>query len=226
MIRYFTSLSADSLYGELKQHIFSPLVAGILIGIAGCAYLSTGGLPGAVLFAIGLMGVVCWKINLFTGKAGFWSGWNILRLIPVLLLNICGVVLVALISMKPERCEICLSIIEKRFSAPTLNLFFLSSLCGLIMTTAVKFGREGNWWPLLLGVPTFIMCGFPHCIADIYYWTAAIESGYKFSDAIPVYLITVAGNYAGCNIPRLIPGFTGDPTNRGRRVSDVSEMPK
>lgn len=210
----------------LKQHIFSPLIAGSLIGIAGCAYLSTGGLPGAVLFSIGLMGVVCWKINLFTGKAGFWSGKDIFRLIPVLLFNILGVILVAIVSLKPQTTEICLSIIDKRFSSPILNLFFLSSLCGLIMTTAVKFGREGNWWPLLLGVPTFIMSGFPHCIADIYYWTAAMLNGYSIHDAVSVYLVTVAGNYAGCNIPRLIPGFIGDSKIRGQQESDVSGLPK
>ena len=192
----------------MKQKIFSPILAGVMIGIAGCAYLNTGGLPGAALFAFGLLSVVAWKLDLFTGRSGFWSGRQIWNLIPVLLLNIVGVVAVALVSMKPESAVAAIGIIEKRMSTPWLNLFLLSGLCGLIMTTAVKFGKEGNWWPLLFGVPTFIMSGFPHCVADIYYWTAALQEGFSFTDGLPVYLVTVLGNYVGCNAPRLIPGFT------------------
>ena len=79
----------------------SPLLAGVLIGIAGAVYLNVGGVVGAAMFAFGLMSVVCWKLDLFTGKSGFWSGRMIWRLIPVLLLNIAGVAMVALTTMKP-----------------------------------------------------------------------------------------------------------------------------
>lgn len=189
----------------------SPLLAGVLIGIAGTVYLNVGGVVGAAMFAFGLMSVVCWKLDLFTGKSGFWSGRMIWRLIPVLLLNIAGVAMVALTTMKPEITDMAVGITAKRFATPVWKLFLLSACCGFIMTTAVKFGREGNWWPLLFGVPTFILCGFPHCVADIFYWTVAMVQGESLWAILPVYLVTVAGNYAGCNIPRLIPGFKGDP---------------
>lgn len=189
----------------------SPLLAGVLIGIAGTVYLNVGGVVGAAMFAFGLMSVVCWKLDLFTGKSGFWNGRMIWRLIPVLLLNIAGVAMVALTTMKPEMTDMAVGITAKRFATPVWKLFLLSACCGFIMTTAVKFGREGNWWPLLFGVPTFILCGFPHCVADIFYWTVAMVQGESLWAILPVYLVTVAGNYAGCNIPRLIPGFTGDP---------------
>lgn len=194
----------------LKEHFFSPLIAGILIGIAGTVYLNVGGVTGAVLFGFGLMSVVAWKINLFTGKSGFWNGRMIWRLIPVLLFNILGVAIVALLTMKPETAEATLAITGKRVITSIDKLFLMSCCCGFIMTTAVKFGREGNWWPLLFGVPTFILCGFPHCVADIYYWTVALVNGADFWNILPNYLVTVAGNYAGCNLPRLIPGFIGD----------------
>lgn len=167
-------------------------------------------MTGAVLFGFGLMSVVAWKINLFTGKSGFWNGRMIWRLIPVLLFNILGVAIVALLTMKPETAEATLAITGKRVITSIDKLFLMSCCCGFIMTTAVKFGREGNWWPLLFGVPTFILCGFPHCVADIYYWTVALVNGADFWNILPIYLVTVAGNYAGCNLPRLIPGFIGD----------------
>lgn len=203
-------MAKDSLFDAYKEHLFSPIIAGILIGIAGTVYMNVGGVTGAVMFGFGLMCVVAWKVNLFTGKSGFWSGRMIWRLIPVLLMNIVGVVSVALLTMKPEITDAALAITGKRLMASPMKLFLLSCCCGFIMTTAVKFGREGNWWPLLFGVPTFILCGFPHCVADIYYWTVAIVDGVDFLRILPVYLVTVAGNYAGCNMPRLIPGFIAD----------------
>lgn len=206
----------------MKSKIFSPLIAGILIGIAGTLYLKTGGVVGAVMFAFGLLGVVCWKIDLFTGKSGFWSGRMILRLIPVLLLNIAGVAMVTLVTLTPEMAEVAGEITAKRMITPVWKLFLLSGFCGFIMTTAVQFGRQGNWWPLLFGVPTFILCGFPHCVADIAYWTAGIVNGMGIADILPIYLVTVAGNYAGCNLPRLIPGFLPDPAPETRKAASTA----
>lgn len=206
----------------MKSKIFSPLIAGILIGIAGTLYLKTGGVVGAVMFAFGLLGVVCWKIDLFTGKSGFWSGRMILRLIPVLLLNIAGVAMVTLVTLTPEMAEVAGEITAKRMITPVWKLFLLSGFCGFIMTTAVQFGRQGNWWPLLFGVPAFILCGFPHCVADIAYWTAGIVNGMGIADILPIYLVTVAGNYAGCNLPRLIPGFLPDPAPETRKAASTA----
>lgn len=206
----------------MKSKIFSPLIAGILIGIAGTLYLKTGGVVGAVMFAFGLLGVVCWKIDLFTGKSGFWSGRMILRLIPVLLLNIAGVAMVTLVTLTPEMAEVAGEITAKRMITPVWKLFLLSGFCGFIMTTAVQFGRQGNWWPLLFGVPAFILCGFPHCVADIAYWTAGIVNGMGIADILPIYLVTVAGNYAGCNLPRLIPDFLPDPAPETRKAASTA----
>lgn len=196
----------------MKETIFSPLMAGIMIGIAGAAFLGAsltvvGSFGGAVLFAFGLLAVVNWKLDLFTGKAGFWSGKKILRLIPVLLLNIAGCSFVALISMKDATITQCLDIVNKRMAANWGVLFLNSCMCGLIMTTAVQFSKKGNFLPLLFGVPTFIMAGFPHCIADVYYWIVAMVEGIGLIDILPVYIVTVFGNFVGCNMPRLIPGF-------------------
>lgn len=208
----------------MKQRIFSPLIAGVMLGVAGAAYLgasltSAGPFWGAVLFAVGLIAVVAWKLDLYTGKAGFWSGRTIWNLIPVLLLNIAGCAFVALLSIKAATIPQCLDIVQKRMEANIGMLFLNSMMCGLIMTTAVNFSKKGNWLPLLFGVPAFIMAGFPHCIADVYYWTVAMLEGFGWMDILPVYLVTVAGNYAGCNIPRLIPGFKADPVP-GVTVSD------
>jgi formate/nitrite transporter FocA (FNT family) len=46
------------------------ILAGLMIGIGGMVYLSVGGPIGAALFATGLLTILLFKFELFTGKAG------------------------------------------------------------------------------------------------------------------------------------------------------------
>ena len=73
--------------------------------------------------------------------------------------------------------------------------------CGFIMTTAVKFAKDGKYLPLLFGVPLFICCGFLHSIADsFYYLFATIESAkIHVADWILPLVMTYVGNYVGCS---------------------------
>ncbi len=195
------------MIAALKQHISSPVLAGICIGIAATTYLNVGGVTGAVFFGFGLMTVITLGFCLFTGRAGFYEGRQTAELVPMLLLNIVGCALVAIMTDSPRLNEASIAIVERRLSAGWLQCGLLAIGCGLIMTTAVINGRRGNWWPLLLGVPTFIICGFPHCVADVYYYTSALmHSGDCDTLQLTLcYIASVIGNYAGCNLYRLAP---------------------
>ena len=46
------------------------IVAGMMIAIGGTIYLTLSGLEGALLFSMGLLTILCLKLELFTGKAG------------------------------------------------------------------------------------------------------------------------------------------------------------
>ena len=45
-------------------------MAGLMIGLGAYGFLALGGIPGAVIFGFGLIGVVISGSNLYTGKAG------------------------------------------------------------------------------------------------------------------------------------------------------------
>ena len=78
--------------------------------------------------------------------------------------------------------------------------------CGFIMTTAVTFGRKQQNLPLLFGVPLFITCGFPHCVADAFYYMC-VPVPYLIDHAAEVlifYVSIVIGNFIGCNLYRAI----------------------
>lgn len=198
----------------MKNLIHSAIMAGICIGIAGFGYLAVGGIVGAVTFAFGLLAVVHYRLKLYTGTAGFFAKGELLQLCTILLMNIVGCLLVALMArMSPMPLQDAAQhILEGRLNAGIVQSGVLAIGCGFIMTTAVKWGREGKFLPLLFGVPLFIICGFPHCVADAFYYLC-VPVEYLTANAGQVLLLyasIVLGNFIGCNLYRLLLG-TNEP---------------
>ena len=188
----------------------SALLAGICIGIAGFGYLAIGGVVGAVTFAFGLLAVVHYRLKLYTGTAGFFIKGEFAKLCAILGLNIVGCLLVAMMArMSPMPLqETAQRILEGRLAAGWWQCGVLAIGCGFIMTTAVKWGREAKFLPLLFGVPLFIVCGFPHCIADAFYYLV-VPADFLADNAAQVlllYVSIVVGNFVGCNLYRWILG--------------------
>lgn len=196
----------------------SSILAGITIGIAGWGYLANSNIIGAILFSFGLLTVVSYKMKLYTGTAGFVDFKNengktviaksLLELLLVLVGNIIGCLLVGLLArLSPmDLTGSAQKILEGRLAIGAIRGGLLAIGCGFIMTTAVTFARKGQYLPLLFGVPLFIMCGFPHCVADAYYYLTVpfdfITN--NFSDVLVFYIAIVLGNFIGCNLYRLI----------------------
>jgi len=198
----------------MKNLIHSAIMAGICIGIAGFGYLAVGGIVGAVTFAFGLLAVVHYRLKLYTGTAGFFAKGELLQLCTILAMNIVGCLLVALMArMSPMPLQDAAQhILEGRLNAGIVQSGVLAIGCGFIMTTAVKWGREGKFLPLLFGVPLFIICGFPHCVADAFYYLC-VPVEYLTANAGQVLLLyasIVLGNFIGCNLYRLLLG-TNEP---------------
>jgi 16S rRNA (guanine(966)-N(2))-methyltransferase RsmD len=66
--------------------------------------------------------------------------------------------------------------------------------------------REGKPLALLFGVPLFINCGFPHCLADaFYYLTVPVAyTGAHLAELAVLYPCLVIGNFVGCNLYRFM----------------------
>ena len=192
----------------------SAVFAGIAIGTAGFGFLaaglqsSYGSLAGAVLFSFGLLTVVGYKLKLYTGTAGFIKKNETADLFMILLGNIIGCLCMALLSrMSPLDIQAAAQkILELRLGTGPLKCALLAIGCGFIMTTAVHFARQGQYLPLLFGVPLFIVCGFPHCVADAFYFLCVPFAFIKahFWAVIGLYPCLVIGNLVGCNLYRIV----------------------
>ena len=194
-----------TFFDRFKLGFALSIVAGLFIGIAGFGYLAVGGIPGAILFSFGLIGVVSYKCKLFTGTAGYVNKEDWIDLTWILIGNLIGTFLIALMSkVSPMNLnEAAEKIIDLRINTPTGHLFVLGIGCGFLMTTAVEFARRSHWLPLLFAVPMFILCGFPHCIADSFYIFACNQYP-DIEVLIPKYFMIVFGNLVGCNTFRLL----------------------
>lgn len=188
--------------------------AGLLIGCAGFAYSMTGGVVGSFLFCFGLFGVLYGKWALYTGYAGSYAwrdakDWA--RLFYILLGNLVGVVALAgILAVSSDATiakanEVVAKIIADRTTSDWWRLIVRGIGTGFIMEMAVRYGLEKQYMTVLLGVPVFIFCGLPHCVADIFYYGVDwLTQGGSLATYLLPWLCAIVGNLIGCNIPRML----------------------
>lgn len=164
--------------------LFKSFLAGIMIAIGGTVFLSIENkVIGASLFSIGLFGVLIYNLNLYTGKIGYLiTNFNlkyIKELIITLIGNFIGACSVGFIlrytRIYDKIYEKSLILANTKLNDNILSIFILSIFCGLLMYYAVNgFKKQtdfGKYLVVYLGVAVFILCGFEHCIANMYYFS-------------------------------------------------------
>lgn len=174
------------------------ILAGICIGIGGCVYLgSEVKWVGAILFAIGLLTVLFYKLDLYTGKVGYFvenpTPSYIIYLLLVIVGNFIGALMVGLM-MPSAGAEVLVQ--NKLANFEFLPVLFKGLLCGVLMFIAVDSFRAGKG-PIatFFCVPVFILSGFEHSIADMFYFCSA---GVFTLEALVFILVVILGNAIGC----------------------------
>lgn len=143
------------------------ILASILIGFGVIVLLTMGSPLGPVFFAFGLMGVCYLEADLYTGKAGYYWKDNKLKLLSILIINLIAGYCFGLIAgfALPALVPAAQALVAGwEFS---LSFFIRSIFCGMIMYICVELFKRGTYMGIVYGIPLFIWCGFPHCIANI-----------------------------------------------------------
>ena len=201
----------------MKTFIIKSLYAGIFIGIGSIVYMMNPGIVGAILFSIGLFGCINNKLNLFTGKVGYESRLNlnvVYKFILMLLFNAMGIGLMTglFYSFANNSMAVMLKtvtpIVNSRLTTDFVGLFIGAIGCGMLMSHAVDrptrsesdYRNVLSYIPMLYCVPVFILSCFPHCVADIGYYTVyTLTYGFKM-EILPVWFVCILGNIVGCQI--------------------------
>lgn len=192
------------------------IAAGIMIGIGGTVYMiCSSKLLGAFMFAVGLFMVCVWKFNLFTGKIGYViEDKNMWKILPQIWVgNLCGAALAGYglraTRMIDKMSEAVTAAVEGKINDSWYSTLILGIFCGMLMFLAVdtfKNAESGmiKTVAVILPIAVFIVAGFNHCIADMYYISAANMWSWK---ALVYVLIVTAGNCIGSIIIALFKKF-------------------
>ena len=196
-------------FDAMKNFISMATFAGLLIGVSGLTYLRVGGVVGATLFSFGLLSVIMCGAQLFTGKSGFLPYRDFPKLMLMIFCNALGCALAACLASycgSETMLNNLSSVLDARLAASWHKLFVTAMGTGMIMTLSVCGVRRKHYLPLLFGVPVFILCGLPHCVADAFYYSVAALYGQFDVAFIPAWMLAIGGNYVGCNLPRWFMG--------------------
>ena len=178
------------------------IAAGIMIGIGAAVNCAVGGgVLGAVIFSIGLIAVLTQELNLFTGKAGLVASSQIpVWHLPIIWFgNFIGIMFTGMLTIEREEIrQLCASIYEARLAQGLEENFLRAIFCGILMYIAVSgYQKTKSFVPVIFGVSAFILGGFNHCIADMYYIMCASVKGFQW---VLILLVETLGNFVGCNI--------------------------
>lgn len=188
-------------------------LAGMLISLGGIVYLmcsSTNKIMGSFLFAFGLFTIVNLKLNLYTGKIGYLvEKFNldyIKELIITLIGNFIGTLFMALLLrftrlanntlLYGGESSIVGMLVNSKINDNLLSILILSIFCGMLMFLGVDSFRRiedylGKTLAIIFAVMLFILSGFEHCIANMFYFNFAGKLD------VVVLLIMILGNSLG-----------------------------
>ncbi len=195
---------------KIVRNIANGILAGILISIGGGVFLACYGdgsilsrTIGSFFFSVALLCICYKKYSLYTGKIGYilekhgkadlsvllWGLFgNIIATVPVGLL-----MRYAIPSMGTAADIVCAAKLSQDWWQTLVRGIF----CGFLVYLAVTIFRmeDKNYISaILIGIPTFILSGYEHSIADMFYFGAA---GVLNADAIVFLALVVLGNSIG-----------------------------
>lgn len=185
----------------LKKTV-SGLCAGILICLGGAVFLACENrVVGAVLFSVALLCICLKGYSLYTGKIGFIPEKHDKEAFSVLLTGLLGnligtvaggyLILFGLPAMSETAYALCEAKLTQTFPQTLIRGFF----CGILMYLAVSIFRDHKKEiGILFCIPVFILSGFEHSVADMFYFAA---SGMISLQAFGFIWTVILGNTLG-----------------------------
>lgn len=183
--------------------------AGILISIGGSVYLACDNkYVGAVLFSVALLCICIKGYYLFTGKVGYivesHKGADFVALLSGILSNaaataVCGLVVRYAVPTSAATAEAICALKLQQAAPQTL---IRAILCGVLMYLAVSIYKEKNTIAgIVFCVPVFILSGFEHSIANMFYFSAA--DIFSLEAAVYLIIVVVGNSIGGILLPLL-----------------------
>ena len=190
---------------KIKTFLYS-IIGGGSIAIGGAAFLSVESkVVGALFFVVGLFVICTMGFSLFTGKVCYIfendAGYA-LDLLLIWLGNIIGAFIVGE-ALRATRIAVisekAAAMCRMKLDDSLLSIFILAIFCNILIYVAVDGYRNnpheiGKYIALFFGVTVFIICGFEHCVANMFYISLARMWS---AEALIFILVNSLGNAVG-----------------------------
>ena len=194
------------------------ILAGEAISLGGIAYICCQNkIIGSIFFAVGLFLVLIANLNLLTGKFCYICQNNDCRKCAKLILttfigNLIGCVVCGLACRLSNYIDFIQTFqiaLESKINRPWQETIILAAFCNVCIFIAVKgYSKQKENWKKILslffGVSIFVLCGFEHCIADLFYIT--ICSAWNLKSCVFIALVII-GNLIGGTLCSCIENF-------------------
>lgn len=179
---------------EWLKEFGKSIAAGIMISIGCIVNISCDNqYIGAILFCVGLVSILLFGFNLYTGKVCYIPNNKpdyILKVLLILVGNIIGCCIIGITTpITPE--DICIT--KLKYSISTILI--KSIMCGILIYLAVDaYKQYHTLFMTMLCVPIFILSGYIHVIADTFYF---ISAGVLDIKVIKYIALAAIGNAIG-----------------------------
>ena len=190
---------------KLVTFIYSVL-AGVAISVGGTIFLACDNrYVGAVMFSVGLYAVCTLGLNLYTGKVCYVFDNKpsyALNCGLIWLGNLVGALLMGAL-IRNTRLEGVVAAAESvaatKLGDNLVSIFLLAILCNIMIFLAVENFKNnphefGKYLGLVVAVTVFVLAGFEHCVANMFYITAA---GAWSGKAVLYLIVMTLGNTVG-----------------------------
>ena len=193
---------------DVSRKVIDGIIAGILISLGGAVFLAcyNAEIPytkyvGAFFFSLALVCICMRGYALYTGKIGLvikkHTKDDMSLLLLCLLGNAIGTIAFGYLigwvfpDIKATALTLCNSKLNQGYGFGLLRAF----LCGILVYLSVDiYNSNKSSLGILLCIPAFILSGYEHSIADIFYFAA---SGVASGEAFLYLLMIIVGNSLG-----------------------------
>ena len=193
----------------MLKNVINGFFAGILISIGGAVYLACDNkYVGSLLFTVALVCICYQGYSLYTGKICYIPQKHGKEEFSVLLTGLLGNVIAttvcgyALAYAIPKLREAGLNAGTLKLQQEMPQTFIRAFFCGILIFLAVDiFKNHKTPLGIILCIPVFILSGFEHSVADMFYF--AVSGMVSFKAFVFIWIVVLGNSAGGMLLPLL-----------------------